>query len=568
MLSIEGGDRDVHRLRARRRRRGDRADAHPRRQAAGARASVPRERRGRDRRARCSRRISPGSYLPLEDRAAELLVPFDPDERELVEASLERTKIHRAAARAAARAGRPRGRRTRGICSRSCGSPARRRRSARAIPIYELQRQLGLQKVPRALVCFDISHAQGTDTVASCVWFQNGRPYRAEYRKFKVKTVEGIDDFASMHEVVDALFHAPARRGASASRSRLDRRRQGSAQRGARGAATRSASARCRSSASPSARKRSSSSGAPSRCGCRAGRPRCACCSRRATRPIASRSRSSASVVRCVRSRRSCCGSRASAKRSGASCSRHSAACRAFATRRRKRSPRCRASVARRRTASSTRCSAVRRPPRRRGADGRSRAGSRPNLEAVSAHRRPLVRHHVSTWHLECSCVRHARAGDARATVCPQVRAALSRHLRFAHAAARRDDRAVGHVALRARDAARSRRGAGVARRRPHADAASCRSWRARSAWRGSGSRTRGSIPTASFKARGMSAAVTRARGLGVSGLVVPTAGNAGAALTRVRRRRRLARARLRAGDARPSRFSTRFARSAPTCSS
>ena len=55
-------------------------------------------------------------------------------------------------------------------------------------------------------MCFDISHAQGTDTVASCVWFQNGRPHRAEYRKFKVKTVEGIDDFASMREVVGRYF--------------------------------------------------------------------------------------------------------------------------------------------------------------------------------------------------------------------------------------------------------------------------------------------------------------------------------------------------------------------------
>jgi len=69
-------------------------------------------------------------------------------------------------------------------------------------PVYELQRELGLQRVPRAIVCFDISHAQGTDTVASCVWFQNGRPHRAEYRKFKIRTVEGIDDFASMQEVV------------------------------------------------------------------------------------------------------------------------------------------------------------------------------------------------------------------------------------------------------------------------------------------------------------------------------------------------------------------------------
>src|SRR4029079_15167904 len=61
-------------------------------------------------------------------------------------------------------------------------------------------------KVARSFVCFDISHAQGTDTVASCIWFQNGRPYRGEYRKFKVKTVEGIDDFASMREVVGRYF--------------------------------------------------------------------------------------------------------------------------------------------------------------------------------------------------------------------------------------------------------------------------------------------------------------------------------------------------------------------------
>src|SRR6185312_13225044 len=69
-------------------------------------------------------------------------------------------------------------------------------------PVYELGRELGLQRLPRSLVCFDISTTQGTDTVGSCVWFENGRAKRAEYRKFKVKTVEGSDDFASMQEVV------------------------------------------------------------------------------------------------------------------------------------------------------------------------------------------------------------------------------------------------------------------------------------------------------------------------------------------------------------------------------
>jgi excinuclease ABC subunit C len=55
-------------------------------------------------------------------------------------------------------------------------------------------------------VCFDISTNHGTDTVASCVWFENGRPRRAEYRKFRVKTVEGTDDFASMREVIGRYF--------------------------------------------------------------------------------------------------------------------------------------------------------------------------------------------------------------------------------------------------------------------------------------------------------------------------------------------------------------------------
>jgi excinuclease ABC subunit C len=71
-----------------------------------------------------------------------------------------------------------------------------------ADPVYELQRVLGLPTVPRFLVCFDNSHSQGVETVSSAVVFENGRPNRAEYRKFKAKTVEGIDDFASMAEAV------------------------------------------------------------------------------------------------------------------------------------------------------------------------------------------------------------------------------------------------------------------------------------------------------------------------------------------------------------------------------
>jgi excinuclease ABC subunit C len=69
-------------------------------------------------------------------------------------------------------------------------------------PVYALGRDLGLAAVPRGLACADISTAQGRDTVGAIVWFENGRPKRSEYRTYKIKTVEGQDDFASMGEVV------------------------------------------------------------------------------------------------------------------------------------------------------------------------------------------------------------------------------------------------------------------------------------------------------------------------------------------------------------------------------
>ena len=147
-----------------------------------------------------------GPYRLLEERAQELLLPFDVSERELVEESLERTKIlvpQRGPRRDLIDLAQQNARHLLEEARLTGDEPTEERAGD---PVYELQRQLGLQKVPRSFVCFDISHAQGTDTVASCVWFQNGRPYRAEYRKFKVKTVEGIDDFASMKEVVGRYF--------------------------------------------------------------------------------------------------------------------------------------------------------------------------------------------------------------------------------------------------------------------------------------------------------------------------------------------------------------------------
>jgi len=146
-----------------------------------------------------------GEYLKLSDRAAELYLPFEPEDRELIEPSLTGTAVvvpQRGPKRELVDLADQNARHLLEEALLEGEETAERA----ADPVYELQRKVGLQKVPRTLVCFDISHAQGTDTVASCVWFQNGRPYRAEYRKFKIKTVQGVDDFASMNEVVTRYF--------------------------------------------------------------------------------------------------------------------------------------------------------------------------------------------------------------------------------------------------------------------------------------------------------------------------------------------------------------------------
>ncbi len=65
---------------------------------------------------------------------------------------------------------------------------------------------LMLPEMPRRIECFDISHIQGTETVASLVVWEDGKMNKSAYRKFKVKTVEGVDDFASMREVVERRY--------------------------------------------------------------------------------------------------------------------------------------------------------------------------------------------------------------------------------------------------------------------------------------------------------------------------------------------------------------------------
>ncbi len=70
----------------------------------------------------------------------------------------------------------------------------------------ELQEAISLPELPKRIECFDISHIQGAETVASMVVWEDGKMKKSDYRKFIIRTVEGVDDFASMREVVTRRY--------------------------------------------------------------------------------------------------------------------------------------------------------------------------------------------------------------------------------------------------------------------------------------------------------------------------------------------------------------------------
>ncbi len=72
--------------------------------------------------------------------------------------------------------------------------------------LEQLRGALGMKELPTHIECFDNSNIQGTNPVASCVVFRDGLPSKKDYRKFKIKTVVGADDYASMYEVVHRRY--------------------------------------------------------------------------------------------------------------------------------------------------------------------------------------------------------------------------------------------------------------------------------------------------------------------------------------------------------------------------
>ncbi len=75
------------------------------------------------------------------------------------------------------------------------------------LKVKDLQAALDLPDPPEVIECFDISHLSGTSMVGSMVQFRNGVPDKKNYRRFKIRTIEGIDDFASIAEIVKRRYH-------------------------------------------------------------------------------------------------------------------------------------------------------------------------------------------------------------------------------------------------------------------------------------------------------------------------------------------------------------------------
>ena len=140
-------------------------------------------------------------YLPLADRVRRLLLPFPPADIEGIQVLLGEARVHVPHRGTAGRWVALAEQNARHLLE-SLRLEAFETEERAEDPVYALGRDLGLGSVPRSIACVDISHNQGRDMVGSLVWFEAGRPRKAEYRRFRIKGLSGQDDFAAIHEVV------------------------------------------------------------------------------------------------------------------------------------------------------------------------------------------------------------------------------------------------------------------------------------------------------------------------------------------------------------------------------
>lgn len=142
----------------------------------------------------------------------EVLVALEPDEQELLQEWLSDLRQRNVSLRVPQRG--PKRRLMETTRANAAEAFARHRLSrqkdhnARAKALRSLQEELGLEESPLRIEAYDISTLQGTNTVASMVVLEDGLPRRGEYRRFKIRSVEGQDDFASMEETIRRRFKA------------------------------------------------------------------------------------------------------------------------------------------------------------------------------------------------------------------------------------------------------------------------------------------------------------------------------------------------------------------------
>jgi len=151
-------------------------------------------------------------YLPLEGRAASVLLPFVPTDLEAVQQLAPGVAWHVPQRGTNAKLIELADQNARHLLE-SLLIEAFDIEERAADPVYALGRDLGLAEVPRSFVCIDISTNQGRDTVGSLVWFEAGRPRKAEYRRFKIRGPGQQDDFAAVHEVVTRFLQRRLQEG-------------------------------------------------------------------------------------------------------------------------------------------------------------------------------------------------------------------------------------------------------------------------------------------------------------------------------------------------------------------
>jgi excinuclease ABC subunit C len=147
---------------------------------------------------------------PPNDIPKEILVPVDPEDIGLYEEFLTFARGSKVGIRVPQRGAKRELLATATLNAREAFQRHKLRRAsdhnARARALVALQDALDLPEAPLRIECFDISHIQGTEIVASMVVMEDGLPKRSDYRRFKIKTLDGQDDFAAMEEVLTRRF--------------------------------------------------------------------------------------------------------------------------------------------------------------------------------------------------------------------------------------------------------------------------------------------------------------------------------------------------------------------------